>query len=242
KEVFEQCVKTLYPKNKNHQETLFKNKNAIQHLLVEDVLMYQRPLKSKKSEIANCKYEIRYWKDVNRETGEIFERQEPIKVVSASHPHFQEFRIWDKLHNLRLIQLEKVDKETGEVSTNVDVTRIYLKNKNDYQKLFEKINNQKSLSQKQFLKFCKDELDVPYDKSEENFVWNFPDDEEIKGNETRVSFATRFNRCGFTRYSDFLTQEKEVNLWHYLYSASYKERIANDNKSVTTFFNNYFED
>src|SRR5690606_24501351 len=107
KAVFEQCIKTLYPKNKNHQESLLKNKDAIQHLLVEDILLYQRPLKSKKSEIANCKYEIRYWKnvedkngklieEVDIETGELKIKKEPvyIKVVSASHPYFQEFRIW----------------------------------------------------------------------------------------------------------------------------------------------------
>jgi CRISPR-associated endonuclease Csn1 len=53
RQIFEQCLKTLYPRNKNHRDTLLKNKNAIQHLLVDDILLYQRPLKSKK--IRNCK-------------------------------------------------------------------------------------------------------------------------------------------------------------------------------------------
>jgi CRISPR-associated endonuclease Csn1 len=84
-------------------------------------------------------------------------------------------------------------------------------------------------------------LSVPYEKKRENFVWNFPEDEEFKGNETRVSFAIRFKRCGFTEYAEFLTQQKELDLWHYLYSVSYKERTANNNKSVTTFFNRFLE-
>lgn len=252
KEVFEQCIKTLYPQNKNHQEALLKNKNAIQHLLVEDVLLYQRPLKSKKSEIANCKYEIRYWKsiedkngkpieEVNIETGELKVKKEPvyIKVVSASHPYFQEFRIWDKLHNFRLIQLEK--EVNGKPLTNQDVTKEYFKSEKDYQELFEELNNRKSLNQDQFLAYCKKKFKIDYKKKDSNYAWNFPEDEEIKGNETRVSFATRFKRCGFTEYADFLTQQKETELWHYLYSVSYKERTENDNKSVTTFFNNYFE-
>lgn len=161
KEVFEKCVKTLYPKNENHQEALLKNKDAIQHLLVEDILLYQRPLKSKKSEIANCKYEIRYWKnvedkngnpieEVDIETGEVKIKKEPIyiKVISASHPYFQEFRIWDKLHNLKLIQLEKEvdDKKL----TNQDITKEFFKNEKEYQKLFEELNNRKSLNQEQF--------------------------------------------------------------------------------------------
>ncbi|MFA5555658.1 MAG: type II CRISPR RNA-guided endonuclease Cas9 [Flavobacteriaceae bacterium] len=252
KNIFEQCLKTLYPKNKNHQEALLKNKDAIQHLLVEDILMYQRPLKSKKSEIANCKYEIQYWKniedkngntieEVDIETGEIKIKKEPVyrKVVSASHPYFQEFRIWDKLHSLRLIQLEK--EVDGKKLTNQDITKEYFKSEKEYQKLFEKLNNQKSFNQHQFLTFCKEQFKIDYKAKDSNYAWNFPEDEEIKGNETRVSFATRFKRCGFAEYVDFLTQQKELELWHYLYSVSYKERTENNNKSVTTFFNNYFE-
>lgn len=254
KKVFEQCVKSLYPKNKKHQEILLKNKNAIQHLLVEDILLYQRPLKSKKSEISNCKYEIKYWKtienkegkpieEIDKETGEIKVRKEPIynKVVSASHPYFQEFRIWDKLHNLKLIEVEKIDETTGKKVTNVDVTKTYIKSEEDYQKLFEKLNNQKSLSQEQLLRFCKDNFNLPYNKKLGNFVWKFPEDDEIKGNETRVSFATRFKRCGFSEYLCFLTQSKELELWHYLYSVNYKERISNNHKSLKTFFNNFFK-
>lgn len=252
KKVFEQCVQTLYPKNKNHQENLLKNKDAIQYLLVEDILMYQRPLRGKKSEIANCKYEIRYWKvledkngnpieEVDIETGELKVKKEPvyIKVVPASHPYFQEFRIWDKLHNLRLVQLEK--EVDGKVLTNQDITKEYFKNEREYQELFEKLNNQKSLNQNQFLTYCKNKFKINHKLKESNYAWNFPEDEEIKGNETRVSFATRFKRCGFTDYESFLTQEKEIALWHYLYSVGYKERTENNNKSVTTFFNNFFK-
>lgn len=236
KELFEQCVNTLYPKNDSHAKTLLANKAAIQHLLVEDVLLYQRSLKSKKSEIANCKYEVQYWKDlIDTKTGEVLEKNEPVylKVVSSSHPIFQEFRIWDKLHNLRLIQIEKGNK------TNVDVTEDYF-TPDTYQKLFELLNNQKTLSQNKLIEFLKQKFK---EKKEDykNFVWNFPEDEEFKGNETRVSFAIRFKRCGFLEYADFLTQQKELDLWHYLYSVNYKERTANKNKSITTFFNRFLE-
>jgi CRISPR-associated endonuclease Csn1 len=242
RQIFEQCLKTLYPRNKNHRDTLLKNKNAIQHLLVDDILLYQRPLKSKKSEIANCKYEIRYWKDVkNKDTGEVIEKKKAvyIKVVSASHPYFQEFRIWDKLHNLKLIELEQKSEDTS--LTNQDVTKKYFKSEKEYQELFEYLNNRKSLNQNQFLEYCKKKFKIEYKKSDCNYAWNFPNDEELKGNETRVSFATRFKRRGFKKYADFLTQEKERELWHYLYSVNYKERRANNSKSITTFFNRFLE-
>jgi len=240
KEIFEQCVKTLYPKNESHAQTLLANKTAIQHLLVEDVLLYQRPLKSKKSEISDCKYEVQYWKNVvDKKTGEINEKSEPVylKVVSTSHPIFQEFRIWDKLHNLRLIQIEK--EINGKIETNVDVTDNYFTSET-YQKLFGLLNNQKTLGQTKLIEFFKPKFK---EKKEDfkNFVWNFPEDEEIKGNETRVSFAFRFKRCGFLEYADFLTQKKELDLWHYLYSVNYKDRTANNNKSITTFFNRFLE-
>ena len=250
KEVFEQCVKTLYPKNETHAKTLLTNKNAIQHLLVEDILLYQRPLKSKKSEIANCKYEIQCYKDVfdkngkpieeiNIETGELKIKKEPVyhKVVSVSHPYFQEFRIWDKLHNLRLIQIEK--EVEGKIKTNVDVTDDYF-TPETYHLLFNLLNNQKTLTQSKFIDYLKSKFK---EKKEDfkNFVWNFPEDEELKGNETRLSFAIRFKRCGFADYAEFLTQQKEWELWHYLYSVSYKERIANNNKSATTFFDRFLE-
>ena len=253
-ELFKQCVKRLYPKNESHRKTLLANKSAIQHLLVEDILLYQRPLKSKKSEISNCKYEIKYWKKVNdkktkrpvetidKETEEITTKKQAVfhKVVSASHPYFQEFRIWDKLHNLKLIQLEKKDESTNEIKTNVDITKEVFKSKKDYQKLFDLLNNRKHLSQEDFLKYCKKEYKIPYDKKKGNYVWNFPEKEEIKGNETRVSFVTRFKRCGLTD-TKFLTQKNERDLWHYLYSVSYKERTANNNKSATTFFNGFLD-
>jgi CRISPR-associated endonuclease Csn1 len=252
KDLFEKCVKTLYPQNEAHAKNLLAHKDAIQHLLIEDILLYQRPLKSKKSEIANCKYEIRYWKEVfdkdgkpitmvDEETGEIIPKKEPIyhKVASASHPYFQEFRIWDKLHNLRLIQLEK--EVNGKIQTNVDITEDFFVDEHAYQSLFDILNNQKSLDQEQFLEFCKKRFKLPYNKKESNYVWNFLEDEEFKGNETRVSFATRFKRCGFNDYANFLSQDREIELWHYLYSVSYKDRTDNNNKSLETFFNRFLD-
>ncbi len=249
KEVFEKCVQLLYPNNKSHAKTLLTNKEAIQHLLIEDILLYQRPLKSKKSEIADCKFEIKFIKDaldskgnpieiLNKQTGEITLKKEIIrhKVVPASHPYYQEFRIWDKLHNLKIFQLEQTVE--GKVQTNVDVTKQILTSE-VYNKLFELLNNQKTLTNGGFMKFL-----APIFKANKwnakDFVWNFTEDDEIKGNATRVDFAVRFKRSGFADYTEFLSQEKERMLWHYLYSVSYKERIENDFKSIRSFFQNTF--
>ncbi|WP_295222509.1 type II CRISPR RNA-guided endonuclease Cas9 [uncultured Chryseobacterium sp.] len=253
KDLFEKCVKLLYPHNEEHSKALLENKQALTNLLVEDILLYQRPLKSKKSEISDCKYEIDYWKeDVNTATGEIIDIPVYKKAVSASHPLFQEFRIWDKIHNIKLIQLESKNAQ-GESETNVDITSNYFKSE-DYQALFNHFNNRSSVAIDDFLTFCKDrfKLDIGK-KGERKILWNYPVEEEFKGNETRKSFEIRFKRCGFDRFNEFMTQQKEIDLWHYLYSVSSAERkkqsettdISNPKfgkTSIFNFFTKYFKD
>lgn len=252
RELFEQCVKLLYPNNINHAKTLLENKDAIVHLLIEDILLYQRPLKTKKSEIGDCKFEIKYTKDavnnncniieiLDTTTGEVSNKKDVIrhKVVSTSHPFYQEFRIWDKLHNLKIIQIE--GELNGKILTNTDVTSEIL-TEEVYQKLFEELKSKKNLSNKGFMKFL-----APYFKAKKwdakNFIWNFTEEDEFKGNVTRVDFITRFKRSGFINYESFLTLQKEYELWHYLYSVSYKDRIKDNNKSLRSFFTNtYFKE
>lgn len=253
KTVFEKCVKLLYPNNEEHAKMLFENKNAITNLIVEDLLLYQRPLKSKKSEISNCKYEIDFWKEnIDESTGEVTENPVYKKVVSVSHPLFQEFRIWDKIHNIKLIQLESKSLD-GKTETNVDVTSKFF-NQESYWALFNHFNNRKTVGITDFLDFCKREFKIDIGKKEERkFLWNYPIEEEFKGNETRKSFEMRFNRCGFKDFGSFMTQQKEIELWHYLYSVDIPERkkLSNtkDEKNpkfgktgIQNFFTNYFKD
>ena len=251
--VFEKCVKLLYPHNDEHAKALLENKNAIAHLLVEDILLYQRPLKSKKSEVIDCKYEIDYWREeVDTTTGELLEIPVYKKAVSASHPLFQEFRIWDKIHNIKLIQLEAKDAD-GKSETNVDITSQYFKPE-DYQALFKHFNGRSTVAINDFLEFCKKRfgLDVGK-KGERKILWNYPEEEEFKGNETRKNFEIRFKRCGFSEFDRYMTQKKEIELWHYLYSVNPNERKkvsetkeANNpkfgKKSIQNFFTKYFED
>lgn len=253
KDIFEKCVKLLYPHNEEHSKALLENKQALTNLLVEDILLYQRPLKSKRSEVSDCKYEIDYWKeDVNTSTGEVIEIPIYKKAVSASHPMFQEFRIWDKIHNIRLIQLESKDAD-GNSETNVDITSQYFKPEN-YQALFNHFNGRSTVTIDDFLSFCKEQFKLDIGKKgERKILWNYPVEEEFKGNETRKSFEIRFKRCGFEGFDEFMTQQKEIELWHYLYSVSSNERkkvrkVKDSSNSkfgktgIWNFFNKYFKD
>lgn len=251
--IFEKCVKLLYPHNEDHANVLLDNKSTITHLLVEDILLYQRPLKSKKSGISDCKYEIDYWKEeVETSTGEVIEVPIYKKAVSTSHPLFQEFRIWDKIHNIKLIQLEGKDAD-GKSETNIDITAKYF-NADDYKVLFEHFNKRSTVAIDDFLEFCKKQfgLDVGK-KGERKILWNYPAEEEFKGNETRKSFEIRFRRCGFNDFDAFMSQKKEIELWHYLYSVNNNERKrVSETKdvdnpkfgktSIQNFFTKYFKD
>jgi len=53
------CIDELYPKNTNHT-SLLERKDLI-HLLVKDIIFYQRPLKSQKALISKCTLEKREW-------------------------------------------------------------------------------------------------------------------------------------------------------------------------------------
>ena len=242
KSVFEKCVKLLYPHNEEHSQSILANKNAISHLLIEDILLYQRPLKSKKSEISDCKYEIDHWRnEVDTTTGEVLAIPVYKKAVPASHPLFQEFRIWDKIHNIKLIQLDKRNSD-GKTETNVDITSQCF-NLEGYNALFEHFNKRSTVAIDDFLEFCKKQFGLDIGKKgERKILWNYPTEEEFKGNETRKSFEIRFKRCGFKDFDGFMTQKKEIELWHYLYSVSYKERTDEDYKSIKSFFNKFLKD
>ncbi|MCZ0211965.1 hypothetical protein OZK63_42145, partial [Streptomyces sp. UMAF16] len=63
RDLYNDCIRELYRNNESHQFTLSK-RNFV-HLFVEDILFYQRPLKSQKSSISSCNLEFRPMKDKN---------------------------------------------------------------------------------------------------------------------------------------------------------------------------------
>ena len=210
--LFEACLEELYPQNDAHRN-LISNRDLI-YLLIDDVLFYQRPLKSKKSLIADCPYEE--YTHIGKNTGEV--QRFGVKCIAKSHPLFQEFRLWQFISNLRIYQREKaVD---GKLCLDVDVTSEFLKNEDDYTGLFDWLNQQKSVNQNAFLK-------CPLLGLKKNdmakYRWNYVEDKPYPGNETRTLILGQLGKVGLS--TDFLTREKEEALWHILYSISDKEEL-----------------
>lgn len=216
--LYRMCVEALYPGNEVQRKNI-SNRDFI-YLLMDDVLFYQRPLKTKKSLIANCPYEENEY--VNQETGEI--KKAPLKCIAKSHPLFQEFRLWHFLSNTRIYQKEK--EINGALYLDVDVTAEFLKTEDDYAALFDWLNSRKEIDQKAFLKYPKFGLK----KEINNYRWNYVEDKLYPCNETRYAILSRLEKVGV--YIDFLSGEKETALWHILYSVSDKQEIE---KALGTF-------
>ncbi|MBI3717724.1 MAG: hypothetical protein HY252_03925 [Sphingobacteriales bacterium] len=97
--LYNDCIRELYRNNEAHQLTL--SKRDFVHLIVEDILFYQRPLRSQKSSISNCSLEFRKYKTKD-ENGIDIERTEYLKAIPKSNPYYQEFRIWQWMYNLSI--------------------------------------------------------------------------------------------------------------------------------------------
>ena len=222
------CIEELYPNNEAHRNTI--SRYSMSKLLVEDVIFYQRPLKSKKSLISDCPYEEHTY--VDKETGEI--HTIPVKCIAKSHPLFQEFRLWQFLSNLRIYQKEGT--LNGKFTTDIDVTNEFLKNADDYTNLFDWLNQKKEIKQDAFLKYPAFGLK----KNVTNYRWNYVEDKTYPCNETHSRILLYWEKAGIDQ--SLLTTDMEEKLWHILYSISDKDELqkalhhfADKNKLGDTF-------
>ncbi len=72
-DTYNDAVRELYRNNEAHQFTLGKHDFA--HLFIEDIIFYQRPLKSKKSSIGNCSLEYRKYKTKDKDGNEVVKKE-----------------------------------------------------------------------------------------------------------------------------------------------------------------------
>ena len=212
RDLYRACIDALYVSNEAHKNNI--SGRDFVYLFIDDIIFYQRPLKTKKSLIDNCPYEENQYMD--RETGEV--KQAPIKCIAKSHPLFQEFRLWQFISNIRIYQRERV-LDDGKLETDVDVTPDFLKTEDDYTTLFEWFNDRKEVDQKAFLKNPQFGLKKTFTE----YRWNYVEDKSYPCNETRNAILNGLQKAGVS--ADFLSREVEEALWHILYSVEDKIEI-----------------
>lgn len=237
-DLYNDCVRKLYRHNEAQQLILSK-KNFI-HLFVEDIIFYQRPLRSQKSSIGNCSLEYRIYKD--KDGNQV---KEYLKVIPKSHPLYQEFRVWQWLLNLKIYRKED----------DTDVTAEFLKNTDDVVSFFEFLMLQKEVGHKDILKYLITPIlkekypslkvavfNKEVDKEITKYRWNYvfddskekEDDKSKKYpcNETGYEIRKRLKKI--ENIPDcFLAPEIEQHLWHIIYSVTDKNEFEKALKSFS---------
>ncbi|WP_448607634.1 type II CRISPR RNA-guided endonuclease Cas9 [Paenimyroides ceti] len=205
-DVYSDCVRELYKNNEAHQLTL--SKKDFVHLFMEDIIFYQRPLRSQKSSISNCTLEFRKYKDENGT-----EHTQYLKAIPKSNPYYQEFRIWQWMYNLNIYKKED----------DTNVTKEFLNSKADFESLFEFLNNKKEVDQKVLLKFLLEQKNFReklLTAEIEKYRWNYVD-KKYPCNETKTMILSRLDKVE-NNSDDFLTREMEQKIWHIIYSVNDK--------------------
>jgi CRISPR-associated endonuclease Csn1 len=206
-DLYNDCVRELYRNNETHQLTL--SKKDFVHLLMEDLIFYQRPLRSQKSSVSNCTLEFRKYKNENG-----LERTQYLKAIPKSNPYYQEFRLWQWMYNLNIYRR----------NDDYNVTKEFLNSTEDFENLFEFLNNRKEVEQKTLIKFLLEQKDCNkklINAEAEKYRWNFVEDKKYPCNETKTMIASSLAKVENIS-KDFLTREIEQKFWHIIYSVNDK--------------------
>lgn len=215
--LFQTCIQALYPSNADYRSSIASK--DFTYLFVDDIIFYQRPLKSKRSLVDDCPYESRHFYDAKTEQMKTV----PVKCVSKSHPAYQEFRLWQFLANLRFFVRE----------TNEEITDDLLPDGEHVASLFDWLNDRESIDQKSLLS-CP-VFGLKKDRKEQ-LRWNYVEDRSYPCNETRAAMLKVLDKANIP--SSFLTRELEERLWHVFFSVHSKQEIR---KALERFARKYLQ-
>ena len=192
------AIEALYPQNQAYRESI--SGKDFTYLLLQDIIFYQRPLKSKKSLISECPYEYRVYKD---STGNW--QREYIKCISKSHPLYEEFRIWQFVENLHIYRIE-----TNGISKS-DCTAEYI---SDKAQLVDWLLTQKEVSQTSLLKQI-------VGRQTKGLKWNYVEDKKYP-----MAPLTSLLTDVVCEAGGNLSNDELVHIWHILYSVSDKVELV----------------
>ncbi|HIP34209.1 MAG TPA: CRISPR-associated protein Csn1 [Crocinitomix sp.] len=246
RKIYDDCVQELYSRNEAHQNNI--KDNDFNYLFTEDIIFYQRPLKSKKSTISNCQYEYRSFNKLVEIDGvkKTVKSRNSLKAISKSHPLFQEFRLWQFLKNLKIYQnVAEIDSKTV---LDIDITNQLLKTEDEWVDLFDFLNTKKEIEQHQLLTYFSNKKLIPKQKKEKpNYRWNYVVDKKYPTNPTKALLLTRLSKVNGVEINTFLTKKNEQQLWHIIYSVKDKKEYEQalktfarkKNIAVDAFFDNF---
>ena len=197
-DLYRQCIEALYPQNEAYRNSI-ANKDFT-YLLLQDIIFYQRPLKSKKSLINECPYEYHVYQTKNGDW-----KRQYLKCISKSHPLYEEFRLWQLAENLHIY------KTDANGIGKSDCTADYIPDK---AALVKWLLTQKEVTEKSLLsKFA--------GKKAKDLSWNYVSDKKFPSAPVTATLTAIIAEAGGT-----INNEELHHIWHILYSVSDKEQLT----------------
>ena len=199
--LYQKAIHTLYKSNVDHRRAI-ANRDLI-YLIQDDILMYQRPLKSKKSLIQDCPMEFRHYVDHGEKV------TKALKCIARSHPDYQEFRLWSWIRNLRVYKTE-FDQNGAELPLK-EVTDQLLGNHEDYASLFAQLNDREKIGETDLLKL----LGIRSKEALKLYSWNYDKQKSYPCNPLRGKIQKWITK---NKVKDFeLSREIEMAIWDLSY-------------------------
>jgi CRISPR-associated endonuclease Csn1 len=227
---FAEAVRELYRNNENRVEQLAA-KDFI-FLFVQDIIFYQRPLRSKKSLISTCSLESRPIKDKN---GQLVRDEagkpivKAIKCAAKSNPYFQEYRLLQWIQDLNIYTKRDDRLVTSELLPDYEAKIA----------LFDFLNNKGEVTQTELLKFLFERKGLTKSNLKlavENHRWNYVEDKTYPCNETRGLILNKLNKVD---QSPLHLMDSDVfiyQLWHIIYSITDKEQYEKALRTLSKKF------
>ncbi len=199
-DLYNECIHALYPQNEAYRNSIAGK--DFTYLLLNDIIFYQRPLKSKKSQINECPYEYHVFKEKDGKW-----QKQYLKCISKSHPIYEEFRLWQFVENLHIY------REAANGIGKEDCTTELIANKAD---LISWLLTQKEVSEKSLLTQLVGKNKI------KGLSWNFVSENDKKYPAAPVSSTI----MGTIKEAGGEVSASEVeHIWHILYSVSDKSQL-----------------
>ena len=162
-DILNEIVCYIFPGSSDSQKELREVglKNGLKYIIKEQIIYYQRPLKSQSDLIGTCQ----------------FEKEE--KVIPVSHPLLQEFRCWDQINRLYIQSKQQIWNEKKGKFVLLYQNR-YLTDEQKYS-IYNKLQNQKQIGFNEVSKI----VNLASDKSE--FLNGLHVKAKLSGCDTKIS-------------------------------------------------------
>ncbi len=203
------------------------------------VIFYQRPLKSQKGLIGLCEFES--WNKTIEIDGKKKTKRVGLKVCPKSSPLFQEFKIWQRLNDLK-VNGEYLDQDSKEVLfaelsirgrlSDKEVLKILFKNHKELSLNFKEVegNNTQASLYKAYSRI------IAVNGYEEYDFSKMPASESqhiVSEIFTSLGYRTDFLSFDSSMSDDAFEKQPMFRLWHLLYSYEGDKSISGNEKLIS---------